>query len=60
MEPEGAGLTVRLYFGRKRNNKECSDFNKGRFESKRLVMTLITRLYEPCNDQRMKRPRPAG
>lgn len=51
MEHEDTGLAVRLYYSRKRKDKECSNFNKRRFESKRFVMTLIARLYQPCNDQ---------
>lgn len=51
MEPKESGLTVRLYYNRKRKDKECSNFNKRRFESKRFVMSLIASLYQPYNDQ---------
>ena len=51
LELEGTGLTVRLHYSRKRNDEEFSNFNKWGFESKRLVMTLITSLDQPCNEQ---------
>lgn len=50
-ECEETGLTVGLYYSRKGSGTKCSNFNKRGFESKRLVMTLITSLYQPCNDQ---------
>lgn len=50
MEPREGGLTVRLYYNKRRKDKECSNFHKGRFESNRFIMMLITSLYQPCNE----------
>lgn len=60
MGPGEAGLTVGLYYNRRRKDKECSNFHKRRLESNRFVMMLITSLYQPCNEQPQDEETKAG
>lgn len=60
MEPEKAGPTVRLHYSRKRSDKECSNFSKRRFASKRFVRPLISNLHQPCSGETEDKGTQAG